>query len=418
MCSKVACEMLADEMRRRYEQRVQTLEAFGHRGSATAHERRAAEYLAAELSSLGLNPTLQPFPGKTSSATRLLLHIAVAAVGGCVLWTSPIVATILGALALSSLVVEQSMRGLVLSRLLPSRCSQNVWAAVRPPHGTAEMRVIICAHYDTQRTGLIWHQSIWDRLTPVLHRLPAVCQSPMAPVVIAMFAQCIVGLAASIGENWAVPSLSITAILLVYGIAAAFLAESSIRPHVPGASDNASGAAAVLTLAELCKADPREGVEFVLLLTGCEETGLLGAIAWADQHVLELRALLTVFLNLDGLGFGAPHLLEQEVPLAGLPMRYPPDLVEKCIAIGAEAGLSEGKPLTVAGYTDGLAFLARGLKGVTIIGCQPGGRLPNWHRLTDDALHMDFDAAWRGVNLAALLTAELAAAPSRFRSFR
>jgi hypothetical protein len=236
----------------------------------------------------------------------------------------------------------------------------------------------------------------------------------MAPVVIAMFAQCAVAFAASIGQTWAMSALLMMPILLVYAVAAVLLAECSVRPHVPGASDNASGAAAVLSVAQLCKAVPREDVEFVLLFTGCEETGLLGAMAWTDLHARDSRAVPTVFLNLDGLGFGAPHLLGEEVPLAGMPRHYPRDLLTRCIAVGAKAGLLEGKLLTVPGYTDGLAFLAGGLRGVTIVGCQPDGRLPNWHRFTDDTSHMDWEAAWRGVKLAAVLTAELAKAPSKY----
>jgi hypothetical protein len=105
---------------------------------------------------------------------------------------------------------------------------------------------------------------------------------------------------------------------------------------------------------------------------------------------------------------GPPHLLGREIPLAGLPVRYPPRLVARCMEAAAEGGHELPKPLTVAGFTDGLALLARGLSGVTLVGCQPDGRLPHWHRLTDDAARMDFDAAWDGVESACLVMRRLA----------
>ncbi len=65
------------------------------------------------------------------------------------------------------------------------------------------------------------------------------------------------------------------------------------------------------------------------------------------------------------------------------------------------------EPLTVPGFTDGLGLLARGLSGLKLVGCQSDGRLPHWHRLTDDAARMDFEAAWDGVESACLVMRRL-----------
>src|SRR5262249_17262963 len=69
---------MTDEDRAPYRQHVRDLAAFGHRGSATDHERRAADHLAHELR--GLDPTREPFRGSRSWGWRLLLHVTVAAV--------------------------------------------------------------------------------------------------------------------------------------------------------------------------------------------------------------------------------------------------------------------------------------------------------------------------------------------------
>ena len=44
---------------------------------------------------------------------------------------------------------------------------------------------------------------------------------------------------------------------------------------------------------------------------------------------------------------------------------------------------------------------------MTLVGCQPDGRLPHWHRPTDNAARMDFDAAWDGVESACLVMRRL-----------
>lgn len=198
------------------------------------------------------------------------------------------------------------------------------------------------------------------------------------------------------------------ATLAIYAIYDGLLADWSLGAHVPGAADNASGAAAVLSLAEDWLRRPEPGVELVLLFTDCEETGALGSVAWADRHCGENAAVPTSFLNLDGLGFGPPHILGWEIPLAGLPPRYPPGLVARCRESAAEGGQELPKPLTVPGFTDGLALLARGLFGVTLVGCQPDGRLPHWHQPTDAAARMDFGAAWDDVESACLVMGRLA----------
>jgi Peptidase family M28 len=382
-----------DMTRSAYERRVRDLVGFGHRGSGTDNERRAAEYLMGELSGLGYAPAMEPFRGSGSLGLRLLLHVVVAAVGLGLLWWVPIASAFLGWAALFSLVIEQTSRGMILSRALPRPESQNVTATC-PGGAGVRRRVVVCGHYDTQRTGLLWHEEVWRRVTPLLRRLPAALQSPLLPVCLAMTAQVVLGIAAAVGGEWA-RSVAPTAVLaVIYGVTAVLLAEWSVRGHVPGAADNASGAAAVLAIAEEWERGKGGDTELVLLLPGCEETGLLGAAAWAERHAAELRAVPTVFVNLDGLGFGPTRVLEAEVPLAGWPVRYPRELVELC----REAGIPDLS--VVPGYTDGTALLARGLRGATVIGIRSDGRLPHWHQLTDDFAHMDLDAAWEGVTLA------------------
>jgi peptidase M28-like protein len=269
--------------------------------------------------------------------------------------------------------------------------------------------VIVCGHYDTQRTGLLWSSAAMKRLAPLLSHGPPLLQSPFFPVTAAMGVQCLAGALLSPGVGRAVILRRAGAIGFVYAVAAVLLAEWAVGAPVPGASDNASGAAAVLSLGEQWLAVPTARVEVVLLFTGSEEAGLLGAAAWADRHQEEIRSLPTLFLNLDGLGFGAPRFLGREVPIAGLPIAYPAPLVRLCRRLALDVGLAHAGPHTTFGPTDGLAFLARGIPGVAVIGCGDQGQLPHYHQLTDTPERMDFRAAWQGVQFAGRLLWQLTA---------
>ena len=395
--------------RSRYEQRIRDLTDFGHRGSATEGERRASAYLFDELKGIGFEPVIETFAGIRSSGARLLLHVAIAAVGAALLWSLPGLTILFGSIALGSLALEMTTRGKIFSRLLMWSSSRNVAARLPPAGDEAKARLIICGHYDTQRTGLIWNETFWKRLTPILRRLPTLAQSLFLPVTLMMILQLFFGLAACVGANRTLVTVAGASILTVYGLTGVLLAECSVGSFVPGACDNASGAAGVLTLGEEWLKRPAEHVELILLSTGCEETGLLGAAAWADKHREEIQALPTCFLNLDGLAFGPPRFLGCEIPLVGLPEKYSPRILTICSLLAAEQGLVDAGPHTVAGFTDGLAFLVRGIVGATVVGIQDDGSLPHWHLRSDDAQRMDFDAAWRSMKFASELMFRLAA---------
>ena len=104
-------------------------------------------------------------------------------------------------------------------------------------------------------------------------------------------------------------------------------------------------------------------------------------------------------LNLDGLGFGPPHYLLAEVPVVGLPSRFDRRMLALAETV---AGRLENPATGIAlpGPTDGLAFLTRGFRGLTVVGCQPTGRLPFWHQPGDTPDHVDFPNAEAGVEFA------------------
>ena len=374
-----------------------------YRGSATAGERLAADALAERLSADGWRVQRQPFTGHSSFGARYLVHIVVVIAASALIPFVPGAALAATVVAALSLLLEQSRQVRVLSRLLPTAPSQNLEAHL-PSHGGARPTIVLCAHYDTQRTG--WCMSDFvQRFSEWPQFLPAALRVLFVPETLAILAQVVL---ASVAVARPLPPLGWAILVIVavtHVVCLVMLANWACGQFVPGAADNATGVAGVLLLAERWQAEPVDGIDLVVLLTGCEETGMLGAAAWASAN-RRLRERC-MFLNLDGLGFGAPHYLLAEVPVVGLPRRYD----RRMLALaGTVAGRLENpaKGIALPGPTDGLALLTRGFRGLTVVGCQPTGRLPFWHQPGDTPDHVDFGHAQDGLEFAWLLLRAMA----------
>jgi putative aminopeptidase FrvX len=162
---------------------------------------------------------------------------------------------------------------------------------------------------------------------------------------------------------------------------AMLLERELLGEDVPGASDNASGTAVALQLAAECAANPLPHSEIDVLITSSEESGLLGAQAYARRH--RLRAAETTFLNFDTVGGDVPltYVLREEGGAARRPASPRlTDLLDQIAARRPELGLRAAK--TTPGLpTDATVMLARGWDAVTLLA--QGETIPNYHWPTD-----------------------------------
>ncbi len=386
----------------RFKRRVLALEALGHRGSATENEDQAADYLSDELSSMGIDPHKAYFQGSDSLGARVLVHVVVAAAGLALVRVAPLATIALAAFALISFIGESNTQWMILSRLLGRKPSCNVIGrlptATNIEHEKPGQTIVLCAHIDTQRTGMMWSGPLVQPLARLYQRAPGPMKSPMFPVMAAFVAQLFIGLAELLWPQTAVIIGVSVAFGVIYLIAGIILFDWSRGPFVPGACDNATGAAAALELAERWHENPQKDVELVVLLCGCEESGMLGARAWLDSHADELSQRPHTFLILDTLGYGAPRYLDAEHSLAAHKFRYPKQMLELCEKAAQRTGLTKAGPFTIPTFTDGLAFLARGLPGAAVLTFTDDVHMPNYHQLTDTSDRMDFEVGWQAVN--------------------
>lgn len=382
---------------------VLELERLGHRGSATANERRAAELVKSKLDDRGMPNRLETFRGSSSYGTCILTHLVLGLIGLATLPWSPLISVMASMTTLLSFLLETSGYPVGLSSIFSFRRSQNLVGEVAPSQA-AKRRIVLCAHLDTQRTGWLWKSINVRRFAATIGRAPGFLKAPLFLFSLVLGSQTALGLfgGSTVVTNWFVISFA-----LVYLFGIVIVGQWAFGPFVPGANDNATGVASALALVDRWQETNHEETELTVLFTGCEESGLVGAAKWTTRHAGELKRLPTVFLNLDTLGCGQQHFIQQECGLTGLVKNYPADMVDLCHSVAVEMDLECVEPISIPTQTDGLAFLERGYAGITITSSEAGNFIPNYHMLSDRSENLDFAAVGRATEFAWRVLLEL-----------
>ena len=360
------------------------------RRSASAGERESARAVGARLTEAGAAEVrVEPFRYQSSWGWRAAPHAAAglvaAAIGGGA-------GRALALAALASFDADQSGRGQWLARVAPGGEGANVVARV-PARGERRRTLVLVAHHDAANTGLVWRHP-WLAGVGIQRRLGLVSRDEVEPMAAGPelgFALIALG-----GRRSRLAGAALLALAL-YG--ALDVARS---PTVPGASDNATGVAAVLALVDRFAREPLDGTEVVALVPGCEESGMGGMAAWMRSG--QARALdpaTTLVLGLDTLGAGEPVVLAAEGPPRRLRYR---DADLAWADRGADAaGMPAPRRFTIGGWTDPILALLAGLPAISLLSVNGTG-FTNYHLPTDTPECVD----WASVETCTRLAAAIA----------
>ncbi|HYP48167.1 MAG TPA: M20/M25/M40 family metallo-hydrolase [Thermoleophilaceae bacterium] len=350
------------------------------RPSAGAGEQRSAAWVVGRLRELGCEQVRsEPYRYAStfawSQAAHYVAGVAAAAVGS----------RTLAAAALASHELEYSGRCQWLRRLLPAGEGANAVGRL-PARGERRRALLLVAHHDAARTGLMWD----PRFLAAGNRA---AQRTGKRASLALLPELALALAAIGGR---VPRV-VAATLL--GTAIALLAQVARGPAVPGANDNASGVAAMLAVVEELARERPEGLEVIALAPGSEEAGMGGMAAWLNAHGHELDPATTFVLGLDTVGSGEPVVLTAE---GGLwPVRYRGEDVEHAERAAAAVGV-ELRRWRLGAWTDPVLARLAGLPTVSILSVRDGG-FPNYHLPSDTPEQVDYDCVERCVRAAAAI---------------
>lgn len=366
--------------------------SIGPRGSCTPDERRASEYCLHVLRGLGYQAHLREFRAPRSGWAPFSIGSALILFALLSFWTfarpvegiSPaggihaagrVLAAVLGAWVTASIFMQLLFRPNPLSRLVPSGTSQNVYA-VAAPRGDLRRTVVVAGHVDTHRTPVAMASPLAFRLFQALTTLGVISFVVLAALMIA-------------GMIW--PALPLMPLALAPAAVVAVVLVVTLQPEftrfVPGANDNASGAAAVLALAERLKAEPLEHTEVWLLNSGAEEVGATGPVRLLEEHPELKEAAWMVLDTIAGPGAG-PCLITAEHVL--VPMRADAGLLALARSVaGARPDLGAYEHYYRGLFSEHSPLAAAGCRSLALINFTPQGVLPNWHRPTDTFENID-----------------------------
>ena len=347
------------------------LTGLPHRASASEAELAAAGWLTEQLAGMGYQVERQDFaaPRDTLYAGPSLVFVGVVAAASLGL-ALPWLGALASVLAILPLIGEMMGSSWDFDLLLRRHPSRNV-VARHKVSGTPP-RVVVMAHYDTQKGSLLFHPSFAPFVAPLFS---------LAYLALALVPLTLV-FSAIRPAGWIGPVLAAAGLVLLAVAAFLTLCRFTGR-YINGANDNGSGTAVAMALARRLAESGEAGAgDVAFIFTGSEEVGERGAKHFFRAGGKTLSRSDTRVINLDNIGAGRLHYLLGEGMLKYLP--YDPGL----LTLAARRAELEGQefltPLkNLLLPTDGLIASTNGYPAITFIAMNDQGRIPHYHWHSD-----------------------------------
>jgi hypothetical protein len=336
--------------------------------------------LAARLRRIGRSSQIEPFFAHPEYAIVHLIHAALGVAGSIIATVQPAVGFTLVFFAAISTYLDLNTRLYLVRSLLFRRVSQNVVSPGARPDAPA--RLVLMAHYDAARTGYIF-----SKASKRIRRLPERVRLGFGPFRIFFW----FGLApllpilgarmAGLDPTWLNAVQAIPTIVLI--VAGFLLVDIALSDIVPGAYDNASGVAAVLSAAEELSANPPDNLDVWVVLAGSEESFCEGSRAFVRGRRKEFDRATTAFVNVDSVSYGQVAYEISQGPVISLP--HDAQLIELCEAL-ATSGAADGGARSIRHplLDDALPARVRRMRAITLRTTDPNGNLAPWYHTHDD----------------------------------
>ena len=351
------------------------------RPSASPGEAQAAELIAAELGELGADARVEREEAHGGYWWPIGLLTGAAALAGARF--GRLSAAVVG-LAAAAAVTDDVSGGAqwFRRRALPSRSTANVVAEIGV--AGAQRTVLVVSHHDAAHPGLVFHPALprtvarrfpafWDKQETTPGTMWGAVGGPLLMAAGALF-----GLRALRNAGTALSA----------GYAAAMV-DIGARKVVPGANDNLTGVAVLLSLARSLRDDPLPGgTRVILLSTGSEESFMEGMQAFGRRHFGDLPTGSTTVLCVDTVG--SPHLLALEGEGMVWMNEYPKELLAQVQGAAAELGIHLLPNLRLRNATDGLIALRAGYPTAALASVDDLKLPANYHWPTDTPDNVDY----------------------------
>jgi Peptidase family M28 len=358
---------------------IRELCSFEGRGPGTDAERRAANALAGRLRGMGRRADIEPFFAHPQYAVVHLIHAVLGIAGSLLATLQPAAGFALVLLAAASTYLDLNTRLYLVRALLFRRVSQNVVSPGARPDAPA--RLILMAHYDAARTGYVFSKGarrarrLPERLRLAIGPFRLFFWLGLAPLL------PILGLRmAGLDPTWLNVVQAIPTIVLI--VSAFLLIDIALSEIVPGAYDNASGVAAVLSAAEDLTGDPPANLDVWVVLAGSEESLCEGSRAFMRSRRKQLDRATTYVVNVDSVSDGRVAYEISQGAVISIP--HDRHLIELAEVL-AGAGVGDGaRPIRHAVIDDALPPRIQRFRSITLRTTDAQGNPAPWYHTHDD----------------------------------
>jgi hypothetical protein len=265
----------------------------------------------------------------------------------------------------------------------------------------ADRTIVVMAHHDAAPTGAVFDDTAQRKANDLL---PDVIEA--IDTAVPMWWPVIGGPALSaLGAVTGRRGLALAGLVLSAGSAASF-ADIARHRIVPGANDNLSGVAVLVSIAESLQANPVEGLRVLLASCGAEEVLQGGVYGFVERHLKPLDPGKTWVLNVDTVGSPRLIMLEGEGPVVMEDYRGPEfrDLVAR---VADEAGVELRRNMRARTSTDAVIPSHAGYPTATLASMTAWKGLSNYHKPTDTPENVDYLTVERAATLADAVVREL-----------
>lgn len=399
--SETGRSALGSERERRVLDWITKLADLPERAAGSSSEREAASRIASWMEELGVAEVrTEPVASRPRSGFGLALHAGLAALGLAIGGLAGALVTLAAALSFRA---EMRRRGLWLSRLLPAPVSVNVIGCVRAE--AARARIVLSAHIDAAQAGWLFAKPLADFFASraqAAKRSGAPPQGPNALPETLLLASALVAVVSWLGATGLLVGLAQVALGAGLVLTAVLGLQWATAACSPGANDNASAVAAMLTCGEQLLAQLPPDVEVWMVGTGAEEVGCCGMHALLEAHP-EWRSDRTFFVNFECVGGGALHWIRSEGTLGKT--GYPPLLVELARRVAASGAFGEVTATDLLAGTDGHVPASHGHPTLSLISLDENGVPLNYHRPDDVPEAIDLAMVVRAADFGAAVAA-------------
>ncbi|MEE4310835.1 MAG: M28 family peptidase [candidate division KSB1 bacterium] len=348
------------------------------RASCSKNEKKASKHIFELFGLLGISAVVDEFKSQKSHTGELVLILLIFIAAIYASFTSPWTGVVIHTAGLILFLGYFTNQFKPFAPLFRHSISTNVIGRIR--NESAPIKVVISAHHDTARSGLLWHPKMVSGFR--ISFLSGVALLVLAEVIL-------------ISRISMQNSLVLDSVLILIGVYICIQIIVLIYSRfygipVQGANDNASGVAVMLDLAARLKDNNFKDIEFWFVSTGSEESGAVGMRSFLTHYQEDLGKNRTFFIVLDNVGSGTLHYHTAE----GMLNLYP--FSKKLINAASEtASRPQFKDVTAAkyrlAYTDAIIPASKGYHAILLLATDGDGNIPNWHWETDTVEHIDFE---------------------------